>query len=430
MAVFEKKEKNTVYFNFELDSKEFEKAVDKVYMRNRSRFNIPGFRKGKVPKKIIDLNYGEDFFYEDALNELLPEAYDAAIEELEIYPVDRPNIEVGEIVKSENIVLNVNVDVKPEVNLGDYNSIKIEKTEYNVTDEMIDSELEAQQEKNARIVDAGDREVKSGDILSIDYKGFVGEEQFEGGTAENQELEIGSNMFIPGFEDQLIGKKKGEEVDVNVTFPEEYHSEDLEGKDAVFKVTIHEIKEKELPEIDDEFAKDISEFDTIEEYRNDIKSNLEETYEQQEQVDLENKIVEFVSESAEVDIPNGMIESQVQQEIGEFEYRIGMQGLSLEQYLQFTGGNMDALKEELRPVAEKRVKADLVLESIAEAENIEVTEEDIDAELLKLAEQYKQDDKQKFVDDMKKGDLDFIKLGIRNTKVLELLKDKVEYVEE
>lgn len=398
-------------------------------MKNRSKFNIPGFRKGKVPKKIIDMNYGEDFFYEDAINILLPEVYESAIKELELEPVDTPHIDVGDIKKGENIVLNINVDVKPEVKLGNYESIEIEKVEYNVTDEMVESELITEQEKNGRIIDAGNREVKEGDILTIDYTGFVDDEQFEGGTAENQQLEIGSNKFIPGFEEQLIGKNKEEEVEVKVAFPEEYFSEDLQGKEATFKVTIHEIKEKELPELDDEFAKDVSEFDTLEDYKNDIKSKLEETFEKQGKIELENRIVKKASELAEVEIPEGMINTQVQNEISEFEYRIKMQGLELEQYLQFTGSDLEGLKEQVRPVAESRVKADLVLEAIGIAENIEVTDEDIDAELLKLAEQYNQEDQQKFVDDMKKGDLDFLKSGITNNKVIDLLKTKVKYIE-
>ena len=268
MAVFEKKEKNTVYFNIELASDEFEDAVYQAFLKNRSRFNIPGFRKGKVPKKIIDMNYGEDFFYEDAINALLPKLYEGAVEELELSVVDTPHVDVEEIKKGEPIVVKIHVDVKPEVELGDYESIELEKIEYNVTDEMVESELKTTQDMNARMIDAGDREAQNGDILTIDFEGFVDEEQFEGGTATNHQLEIGSNSFIPGFEEQLIGHNKGEVVDVNVTFPEEYHVENLQGKPALFKVTIQDIKTKELPALDDEFAKDVSEFDTLEEYKN------------------------------------------------------------------------------------------------------------------------------------------------------------------
>lgn len=428
MAVFEKKENNKVYFNIELEAGKFEEAVQKAYLKNRGKFNIPGFRKGKVPKKIIDMNYGEDFFYEDAINTLLPDAYDAAIKELELEPVDTPHVDVDEIVKGQPIVVKFHVDVKPEVKLGDYESIELEKIEYNVTDEMVDEEVKKAQEANGRVIDAGDREVQDGDVLTIDFAGFADDEQFEGGSAEGQELVIGSNTFIPGFEEQLIGKKKGEEVEVNVTFPEEYHEESLKGKPALFKVTIQEIKTKELPALDDEFAKDVSEFDTIEEYKADIKAKLEENYANQEKIDKENRLVEKTVELAEVDIPEGMIGTQVDSEVADFEYRMRMQGLELDKYLEYTGMNMDQLRDQLRPVAEKRVKADLVLEAIANAENIEVTDEDYDAELLKIADQYNQEDKEKFVADMKKGDLGYLKSGITNSKVIDLLMTKVKFI--
>ncbi len=427
MAVFEKKENNTVYFNIELESDKFEKAVQEAYLKNRGKFNFPGFRKGKVPKKIIDMNYGEDFFYEDAINALLPEAYDLAVKELNLEPVDSPHVDLDEIVKGQPVLVKFHVDVKPEVKLGDYESIELEKIEYNVTDEMVDAELKRAQEANGRVIDAGDREVQTGDILTIDYAGFADGEQFNGGTANGQTLEIGSNTFISGFEDQLVGKKKGEEVEVNVTFPEEYHEESLKGKPATFKVTIHEIKTKELPELDDEFAKDVSEFDTLDEYKADIKSKLEESYASQEKIDKENRVVEKVVELAEVDIPEGMIKSQIDSEVADFEYRMRMQGLELDKYLQYTGMNIESLREQLRPVAEKRVKGDLVLEAIACAEKIEVSEDELDAELRKIAEQYKQEDVEKFVTDMKKGDLGYLKSGITNNKVIDLLLTKVKF---
>lgn len=426
-ANFEKKEKNKVFFNIELDEGKFQEAIQKAFQKNKGRFNIPGFRKGKVPKKIIETYYGEEIFYEDAINIMLPEAYDKAIEDLNLEPVDTPEIDVDEIEKGKPVVVKVQVDVKPEVELGEYKSIELEKIEYNVSDEMVDNELKSIQEMNSRITDAGDREVKEGDILTIDFAGFVDGEQFPGGTAENQQLEIGSNRFIPGFEEQLIGKKKGEEVEVNVKFPEEYHEESLKGKDAMFKVTIHEIKEKELPELDDEFAKDVSEFDTLEEYKKDIKERLEKNLKRREQIEKENKVIEKVVELSSVDIPEGMINSQLENEIGEFDYRLRMQGLELEQYLNITGSNIEELKTQLRPVAEKRVRADLVLEAIAKAENIEVTDEDIDNELEKLAEEYNQEDKNKFIEDMKKGDLGYLKAGITNSKVIELLMANAKF---
>ena len=426
-AVFEKKDNNKVSFSFELEADEFEKALQETYIKNRGKFNIPGFRKGKVPRKIIELNYGEEIFYEDAINLLLPEAYDKSIKELELEPVDRPDIDIEEIVKGEPILVKVEVDVKPEVKLGDYKSIELEKIEYNVTDEMIEHELHHVQEDNARLISV-DREVHDGDLLTIDFKGFLDDDEFPGGTAEGYELEIGSNTFIPGFEEQLIGKKKEEEVDVNTTFPEEYHEESLAGKEVVFKVLIHDIKEKELPELDDEFAKDISEFDTIDEYKKDIKAKLEEQLKSQESLDKENRIVDKVMEISEVDIPNGMIETQIDDEIRQFDFRMRNQGLDLEKYLEITGTKIEDMREQFREVSEKRVKADLVLEAIANAESIEVTEEDIDKELAKMAEQYKAENVDEFVADMKKGSTDFLKAGISNGKVIDFLLENAKFI--
>ena len=426
-AVFEKKENNKVSFSFELGADQFEKALQDTYLKNRGRFNIPGFRKGKVPRKLIEMNYGEEVFYEDAINLLLPEAYDNAVTELSLEPVDTPDVNIEEIVKGEPILVKVEVEVKPEVKLGDYKSIELEKVEYNVTDEMIEHELHHVLEDNARIISV-DREVQSGDVVTIDFAGFLGEEQFEGGTAEGHELEIGSNSFIPGFEDQLIGKNKGEEVDVNVTFPEEYHEESLAGKDVVFKVTIHDIKEKELPELDDEFAKDVSEFDTIDEYKESIKARLEEELKNQEKVEKENKIVEAAIELAEVDIPNGMVETQIDNELRQFDFRLRNQGLELEKYLELTGSKIEDMRDQFKEVAEKRVRADLVLEAIAKAESVEVTDEDIDKELAKMAEQYNAEDVDEFVADMRKGDLEFLNAGISNGKVIDLLLENAKFI--
>ncbi|NLN15329.1 MAG: trigger factor [Tissierellia bacterium] len=426
-AVFEKKENNKVSFSFQLAAEDFEKAVQQAYLRNRSKFNIPGFRRGKAPRKIIELNYGEGIFYEDAINSLLPEAYEKAVRELELEPVDTPDINIEEINKGEPITVKVQVDVKPEVKLGDYKSIELEKVEYNVTDEMVEHELKHVQEDNARLIHV-DRPVKEGDLLTIDFKGFVDDEQFPGGTAEGYQLEVGSNTFIPGFEEQLIGKNKGEEVEIKVTFPEEYHEESLAGKDAIFKVAIHEIREKELPELDDEFAKDVSEFDTLEEYKESIRAKLEEELKAREAFEKENLVIEKAMEISEVDIPNGMIETQIDNELRQFDFRLRSQGLELQQYLELTGSKIEDLREQFREIAEKRVKADLVLEAIAKAESIEVTEEDIDEELRKLAEQYRAEDVEKFVEDMKKGDLEYIKAGIVNSKVVDLLVENAKFI--
>ena len=430
-AVFEKKEKNTVYFNMEISTQDFEKAVQEAYLKTRGRFNIPGFRKGKVPRKIIEMNYGEEVFFEDAVNIILPNAYDSAIEELKLEPVDNPEVDVETIEKGEPVKVKFSVEVKPEVKLGDYSTIELEKVDYSVTDEMITAQLEKDRDMNSRMVDASDREVKIGDTITMDFEGFLDGEAFEGGKAEGYTLEIGGGQFIPGFEEGLIGKKKDEEVKLDITFPEEYHEESLKGKPVVFEVAIKEIKTKELPELDDEFAKDISEFDTLDEYKESIKKELEESLKNQEKVETENKVVDKVVEMSELEVPEAMIKSQVDTEIKDFEYRIKAQGFEMDKYLELTGTTKSDLELNFRPMAEKRVKADLVLEAIAAAEKIEATEEDIDKELDKLAEQYnndKKNNKEKFIKDMKKGDLGFLKVGITNTKVLDMLMENVKFV--
>ena len=427
-SVLEKKENNKATFSIEIGEDKFEKAVQKAYLKNRNRFSIPGFRKGKVPRKIIEMNYGEGVFYEEALNSLLPEAYDEAVENLELEPVDTPEVDIEQLEKGKPLMIKVEVTIKPEVKLGDYKSIEIEKIEYNVTDENIDMELNNIKEMNGRIIDASDRETKKGDILTIDFEGYVDGEQFEGGTAENQELEIGADRFIKGFEEQLIGKKKGDKVDVKVTFPEDYFEEKLKGKEALFKVTIHEIKEKILPILDDEFAKDVSEFDTLEEYKQSIKERLEKEAKDKEQIDIENKAVEKVVELSEMDIPETMIESQINNEIGEFDYRLKIQGLSIDKYLELTNSTIDDFKEQVKPVAEKKVKADLVLDAIAKIEKLEVSDEDLDNELERLAEEYNQEDVEKFKEDMKKGDLEHLKTGIMRDKTIELLVKNIKFI--
>lgn len=424
-----KKEKNTVYFDAQFTPEEFEEAVQKAYIANRSRFNIPGFRKGKAPRQLIELNYGKEIFYEDAINDLLPEAYSHAIDEFKLEPVDRPDVDIEDIEKDKPIIAKFSVEVKPEVKLGDYSNLEIEKTDYSVTDEMINAELERVRDMNARIIDAGDREIVDKDILTIDFEGYIDGEPFEGGSAKDQTLEIGSGQFIPGFEEGLIGKKKGEEVEINVKFPEDYFEESLRGKDATFKVTIKEVKYKELPELDDEFAMDVSEFETLEEYKNSIKEELEKSLKEQENIDLENKIVEKLVEISEFEIPDAMIESQIDSELDNFDYRMKMQGFSLEKYLELTNMSIDQMRESFREVAKKKVEAQLVLEAVAKNEKIEATDEDIQKELEKIAESYSPDNKEKFIEDMKKGDLNFLKEGIINDKVLDFLKERVKYVQ-
>ncbi|MEY8302879.1 trigger factor [Anaerosalibacter bizertensis] len=427
-AVLEKKENNKATFTIEIGEDKFEKVIQKSYLKNRNRFNIPGFRKGKAPRKIIEMNYGEEIFYEEALNIILPEAYESAIDELELEPVEQPQVDIEELEKGKPVVFKIEVTVKPEVKLGEYKSIEVEKVEYNVKDEDVEKELNSIQEMNARLIDASDREIKDGDILNIDFEGYIDEEKFEGGTAENQQLEIGSNKFIPGFEEQLIGKKKGEEVEVKVNFPEDYFEESLKGKEAIFKVTINEIKEKELPELDDEFAKDVSEFDTLDEFKESIKEKLEKDMKNKEKVEQEGKVIDKVVEMSEVDIPEVMVDNQIQNEMGQLDYSLRMQGLSIDQYFELTNTDIEDFKEQIKPEAEKRVKTELVLEEIAKVEKIEVENEDIDKELEKMAEQYQTEDVEKFKEDMKKGDLEYIKTGIIRDKTIELLMANAKFI--
>ena len=424
----EKQENNRAFFNIEISTEKFEEAVQKTYLRNRNKFNIPGFRRGKTPRKIIEMNYGEGIFYEDAINEILPEAYDLAIADLGLEVVSSPEVDIESIEKGKPIVIKVEVDVKPEVKLGDYQSIELEKIEYNVTDELIDAKLEETRDLNSRLIEVEDRTVEKGDILTINYEGFMDGESFSGGKAENHQLEIGSNSFIPGFEDQLIGKNKGEDVEIQVTFPEDYHAEDLAGKEAIFKVKIHGVKVKELPDLDDEFAKDVSEYDTLQEYKDSIKKELEESMKNKEKTDTENRAIERAVESSEVEIPEGMIETRLENEVKDFEYRLRMQGLDFESYLKITNSSIDDLKEQFRPNLETRIKTELVLEAIGKKENMEATDEDIEAELEKLSEQYAEDDKEKFKENMKKGDLSFLHQGIINNKVIDLLVSNVKFI--
>ena len=381
-------EKNTVKLTIGVDKETFEKAVDKAYKKNVKQITIPGFRKGKAPRKIIEKYYGEGVFYEDAVNFVCPEAYEYAVKEAGIEPVDRPEIDIETIGGEEDLVLTATVTVKPEVTLGEYKGIKCEKTVYETKDEDVDAEIKANAEKSARLVSVEDRAVQMGDITVIDFEGFTDGVAFEGGKGTNHTLEIGSGQFIPGFEDQLVGAEIGVETEVNVTFPEQYHSEQLKGKPAVFKVTVKEIKVKELPELDDDFAKDVSEFDTFEAYKNSIKEKLDKSNEARTKAEFENKLVEAVCENAEIDIPQCMIDNRIEELIREFGYRLSSQGLNMEQYMQITGATADTFKEQFKDQAEAQVKSSLVLEKIVKLENIEVTEEDVEKELQTMADMY------------------------------------------
>lgn len=422
-----KREGNKVSFSFEIGTKELQKATNEVYLENRKYFNVPGFRQGKAPRQIIEMNYGKDVFFEDAVNEILPAMYAEAVEELELEPVAQPEINIEEVKKGEPLLVEVEVEVKPEVKLGDYKGLELEDVEFEVTDEMIDTQIEQVREQNARLVELEDENIEEGHLVNIDFKGSIDGEEFEGGAAEGHDLEIGSNTFIPGFEEQLIGHSKGEEIEVKVDFPEDYHAEDLAGEEAVFEVVINNIREKELPELDDDFAIDISEFDTLEEYKDDLRAKLEEQSELEAENAKRNKIVELAVANAEIDIPRGMIESEIDDEIGQIDYRLRSQGLELGAYLEMTGGDMLGLREEVEPMAIQRIKSNLVLEAIAEAEEIEVSEEDLNNELARLAEQYQAEDVEEFTEQMKsQGQLELIESGISNSKVIDLLLENVK----
>ncbi|AKL94073.1 trigger factor Tig [Clostridium aceticum] len=421
-----KREDNKVTLKVVVGAEKFEEAVNKAYNKTRSRFNIPGFRKGKAPRKIIELNYGVEVFYEEAINITFPEAYDAAIEDHKLHPVDRPSIDdIEEIEKGKDVVLTVSIEVMPEVVVENYKGIEVEKKEYNVQEEDVEKEISALVEKNARMVTVEDRPVKEGDMVIIDYKGMMDGVAFEGGTAEKQSLTIGSGQFIQGFEEQLIGANIGDEVEVKVTFPEEYHSKELAGKDAIFEVKVHEIKEQELPQLDDEFAKDASEFDTLEELKADTKKKLEEQAKNRTEQELRNNVVEAVVGKVEVSLPNAVVIRQVAAMLRDFEYSLSYQGLDLEYYYNITGTTEEDLRNQMKDDAEKRVKTQVVLDKISQIEAIEATEEEVNQEIEKMAEQYKQEvDKVK--ERLREEDMASIKDNIVVRKTIDFLVENAK----
>lgn len=384
----EKLENNKAKLTIEVPAEEFDKAIQAAYQKNKNKFNVPGFRKGKVPYAMVEKMYGAGVFYEEAANELIPDAYANAAAESELEIVARPEINVTQIEKGKSFIFEAEVTLKPEIKLGKYKGVKVEAMDTTVTDEDVAAELDKVKEQNARLVAADDKAVEDGDQTTIDFEGFVDGVAFEGGKGEDYPLTIGSHSFIDTFEEQLIGKKVGEEVEVNVTFPEQYQAKELAGKPAMFKVTIKEIKVKEYPELDDDFAQDVSEFDTLDEYKADIKKNLEEKKAQEAEADKESKVIEAIVNDSEMDIPEKMIEAQCQQMVEEFAQNIAMQGISFDQYMQFTGTTVDQLTEQVKPQAEARVQSSLVLEAIVKAEKIEASDEEFDEEIKRMAERY------------------------------------------
>ena len=411
--------KNEVKLSFTVEAEKFEEAMKKVYSKTAKYFNIPGFRKGKAPMQLVERQYGSEIFYEDAFNELVPDLYDEAIKENNIEAVSKPDIDITQMEKGKDLIFTATVQTKPEVKLGKYKGIEIKKIEYNVSDEEINHELGHMQERNSRLISVEDRPVEEGDITVIDFEGFVDGVPFEGGKAENHELEIGSKTFIPGFEDQIIGMKIDEERDINVKFPEEYFSKDLAGKDATFKVKLHEIKKKELPELDDEFAKDVSEFDTLDELKKSIKEKIEEENKNKEKYETEEEAIKTVCENTEIDIPSGMIELEIDNMIKDIEARLSYQGLKLEQYLQMMGKTMEDMRKEYEPQAINGIKSRLALEAVIKAEKIEATDKEIDEKMKEMAKNYGKENDEEFLKN--ENVRNYIKEGLASEKAIDFL---------
>ncbi|WP_096202781.1 trigger factor [Bacillus sp. FJAT-45350] len=421
-AKWEKLEGNEGVLTVDVDAEKVNAALDQAFNKVKNKVNVPGFRKGRIPRGMFEQRFGVESLYQDALDILLPEAYASAIDETGIEPVDRPDIDIEQMEKGSNLIFKAKVIVKPAVQLGDYKGIEVEEVDVTVTDEDVDNEIKQLQEKQAELVVVEDGTIENGDTAVLDFEGIVNGEAFEGGKAENYSLEIGSGQFIPGFEEQLVGLKSGEEKDVEVNFPEEYHSEDLAGKPATFKVKIHDIKRKELPEINDEFAKDVNEeVASLDELKTQLKDNLVKNKEQEAEHNKRDTVVEKAAENATIDIPEAMVTTETDRMLQEFGQRLQMQGMNLDMYYQFAGTDENGMREQFKTDAEKRVRINLTLEAIAEAENIEVSDDDVDAELEKMAEMY-----QRTVEELKQifaaqGGYDGIKGDLKIQKAVDFL---------
>lgn len=427
-AKWEKLEGNQGKLTVEVDAETFNKALNQAFQKVQKQVNIPGFRKGRVPRPIFEQRFGVESLYQDALDIVLPDAYVGAIEETGIEPVAQPEIDIEQIGKGQTLIFTAEVTVKPEVKLGEYKGLEVPKVDTEVTDEDVEAELEQLQKRHAELVVKEDEPAVEGDTVVIDFEGFVDGEAFEGGKAENHSLELGSGSFIPGFEEELVGVKAGDEKDVHVTFPEEYHAEELAGKPAVFKVKVHEVKGLVLPELDDEFAVDVDdEVETLDALKEKIKNRLNEQKEHAAKHEVENAVLEKAAENAEIDIPEVMVESEVDRMVKEFDQNLQQQGLNLELYTQFSGQDLDALKETMKEDAEKRVRVSLTLEAIVKAENVEVTDEEVDKELENMSEMYNMP-----VDQIKQilGSTDSVKEDLKMNKAVQLLVDNSKQVEE
>ena len=418
------KNANEVKLELTIEAQKFDEAIKKVYFQSAKYFNIPGFRKGKAPMNIVEKYYGKEIFYEDAFNEVAGEALDEAVKENKLEVVSRPDIEVTQIEKGKDLIFTAIMQTKPEAELGKYKGIEIKKVEYNVSDEDIEHELGHMQEHNSRLITIEDRPVKKGDIATIDFEGFVDGKAFEGGKAEGHDLEIGSNTFIPGFEDQVIGMKIDEEKDINVKFPDEYFSKDLAGKDATFKVKVHEIKKKELPKLDDEFAKDVSEFDTLKELKEDIKNKQQKQNEEKAKYETQDAVIKALCENVKVDIPSGMVEMEIDNMVKDIEQRLSYQGLKLEQYLQMMGKTNEDMRKEYEPQAIEGIKSRLALEAVIKAEKIEATDKEIDEKMKEMAKNYGKEDDKEFLKN--ENVRNYIKQGIESEKAIDFLLENAK----
>ena len=410
---------NEVKFEITVEAAKFEDAMKKVYFKSAKYFNIPGFRKGKAPMQIVEKYYGPEIFYEDAFNEVAQEALEEAVEENKLDVVSRPEVDVKQMEKGKDLIFTVVMQTKPEAEVSKYKGIEIKKVEYNVTDEDIEHELHHMQEHNSRLISVEDRAVESGDTTTIDFEGSVDGVPFEGGKAENYDLEIGSNTFIPGFEDQIIGMKIDEEKDVKVKFPEEYFSKELAGKDAVFKVKLHEIKKKELPELDDEFAKDVSEFDTLKELKADIKAKKEKQNEEKAKYETQDAVIKALCEKTKVEIPSGMVEMEVENMLKDFEQRLAYQGLNLEQYFKMMGKTEEEVKKEYEPQAIEGIKSRLALEAVIKAEKIEATDKEVEDKMKEMAKNYGKENDEEFLKN--ENVRNYIKQGLTSEKAMDFL---------
>ena len=415
---------NEVKLNVTIEAEKFDEAIKKVYFKSAKYFNIPGFRKGKAPMNIVEKYYGKEIFYEDAFNEVVPEELEKAVEENKLEVVSRPDIEVTQIGKGQDLIFTAVFQTKPEAELGKYKGVEIKKIEYKVTDEDVEHELGHMQEHNSRLISIEDRPVEKGDIANINFEGFVDGVAFEGGKAENHDLEIGSNTFIPGFEDQIIGMKIDEEKDIQVKFPDEYFSKDLAGKDATFKVKVNEIKKKELPTLDDEFAKDVSEFDTLKELKESIKKKQQEQNDERAKYETQDAVIKAVCENVKVDIPSGMIETETENMLKDMEQRLSYQGLKLDQYLQMMGKTKEEMQKEYEPQAIEAIKSRLAIEAVIKAEKIEVADVDIDEKIKEMAKNYGRENDEEFLKN--ENVRNYIKQGLESEKAIEFLVENAK----